>query len=300
MTTALLATFHMEYLPQQFIAAAKKIRDELQAISMRLSVIHDDLEKQTEEIGKVRQAADQKQSPPLEVRAIVHTPEGVQAEQREYQTKQGRYQGRNLIATWAGVFVVAAYTTFAALQWCQMRRATNLAQKANDDAWTLADRANRTAVGAERPWIGVQFAVRDWEPNKSPSTSGYFINSGRRPAKVTLVAFDHHDYRVFPKDPLYHRYATDVKSVALIVPGGNVSNTQPLERLDDARIHELELRRQTLFIYATIEYEDVLTNVKHWTHACWQYLPNFRNDTSGFVNCAVYNEVDPEKQEAKK
>jgi hypothetical protein len=51
-------------------------------------------------------------------------------------------------------------------------------------------------------------------------------------------------------------------------------------------------REKILFVYATIQYEDVLTRRPHWTHGCWQYLHGFQNAGSGFVNCDTYNEVD--------
>jgi hypothetical protein len=191
-----------------------------------------------------------------------------------------------------GVMVLAAYTTFAALQWGQMKRATEIAQTANADAWALADRANKTAIDAERPWVGMNIAILDWEIGKNPKAVVEFTNSGRRPARATLVEFDKGDFKVFPQNPPYHKYSTDVKSVVLILPNSFATNSQPLDPLTQERMNALGSRQITLFVYANIEYEDILTQTEHWTHGCWQFLPGFQNTSGGFVNCATYNDVD--------
>jgi hypothetical protein len=128
---------------QQFIAAVKELRDGLLDIPKKLSLLDQDIQEQTAEISKVREATEQRQGTTPEVRAILHTPESVEIEQREHRARQQRYQKRNLAATWAGVVVVAAYTTFAALQWNEMRR------------------SNRAAVADfrqdERAWMAFRF-----------------------------------------------------------------------------------------------------------------------------------------------
>jgi hypothetical protein len=191
-----------------------------------------------------------------------------------------------------GLLVLIAYTTFAALQWCQMKRATDLAQKANADAWLLANRANQTAIDSERPWVGISLSVQDWAIDKSPVADVSYINSGRRPAKITTAQFDIGDFRAFPKDPFNKRVLSPVHSSGLILPNGNGTNARLIDRITQGRLDELAKRQHTFFIYASIDYEDVLTHAKHWTHACWQYLPGFRNNNSGFVHCETYNETD--------
>ena len=210
---------------------------------------------------------------------------------------ESNYHFRSLLVQWFTFGAVVIYATIAALQWCQMKGANDLAQKANADAWMLANRANRTAINSERPWIGATLGTKDWEIPKVPIAVIYFINSGHRPAKVTRVCFDKGDYQVFPDSPPCHAHKTDIASTVLIVPNGTVTNTQPEEQFTQARSDYLGLRQKTFYIYASIDYEDVLTHAKHWTHACWQYFPGFHNEGNGFVNCSVYNEVDPETPE---
>lgn len=169
--------------------------------------------------------------------AVAPIPTELQSPQspvRNVTSDQERKNWQENVRFWfegIGLFVLIVYTTLAALQWHQMKRATDLAQKANADAWTLANRANQTAIDSERPWVGISYAIQDWEVNKFPSATVFFINSGRRPAKVTLVQFDKRDYEVFPNTPSYSRNSTDVKSVALILPNGTLTNTQPIGQL---------------------------------------------------------------------
>jgi hypothetical protein len=139
--------------------------------------------------------------------------------------------------------------------------------------------------------------VTGWTVNQRPVATVFYVNSGRRPAKVLLAGFDSGDFVVFPEAPPYRVHRTDVRGTGLILPNGNMSNTQTFASLTQNRLDDLALRTPTFFIYASIDYEDPLTHTKHWTHGCWQYLPGFRNLAGGFVNCAVYNDVDEEKQQ---
>ena len=141
--------------------------------------------------------------------------------------------------------------------------------------------------------------IRDWTVGQSPLATILYVNSGRRPAKLLLARFDSRDFEVFPKDLPYRQHRTDVHGTGLILPNGSMSNTQTFARLTQDRLNDLGLRTHCFFIYASIDYEDPLTRTKHWTHGCWQYLPGFNNLSSGFVNCAAYNDVDQEQQEQK-
>src|SRR5260370_16741604 len=110
---------------KELIGGVKELRDGLLDIPKKVFFLDQDIQEQTAEISKVREATEQRQGTTPEVRAILHTPESVEIEQREHRARQQRYQKRNLAATWAGVVVVAACTTFAALQWNEMRRSNH-------------------------------------------------------------------------------------------------------------------------------------------------------------------------------
>jgi len=161
----------------------------------------------------------------------------------------------------------------------------------------VAGRANGIARDAQRPWVGISFVVSDWTAGKSPKANVFFVNSGLRPAIIKKLLFDSHDYELFPKNPEYRRNKTDVLAQGIILPGGNTSNSQSLELLTQERLNTLFQRQQAFFIYASIEYTDALTGENHWTHGCEQFLPGFNNLSGGFVNCSVYNDIDPEKEQ---
>ena len=44
-------------------------------------------------------------------------------------------------------------------------------------------------------------------------------------------------------------------------------------------------------VYAKIEYTDVRTSSKYWTHVCWRYTPSNTAVNGGFSNCTEYNDA---------
>jgi hypothetical protein len=156
----------------------------------------------------------------------------------------------------------------------------------------LARRPIQSVIDAERPWVGITFRIQDWTIGRNASAIATFTNGGRRPAKLTRVQIDANEYSAFPDNPRYRR---NIKNSSLILPNGSLTNTQSLGVLTQAKLEDLGLRGHTLFIYASVDYEDVLTRSIHWTHGCWQYLPAVQNTASRFVKCLTYNDVDEEK-----
>ena len=198
-----------------------------------------------------------------------------------------KYQSRTLLVASLTLGAIVIYAAISGWQLYEMRKANR-----------IANQAIRNAVDAERPWVGISFSTYNWADPKSPTASAtvYFSNSGRRPARATLVQFGKGDFVNLPDNPPYQSYTTDVHSIALILPNAApVSNTEAIPQLTLDRLQTLNRNRQIFFIYASIQYEDVLTHAQHWTHGCIQFLPGFTNAGAGFVNCAMYNEVDPEK-----
>jgi hypothetical protein len=199
----------------------------------------------------------------------------------------------------AAVFVAAGiYANIGRLQKKTMDATLGEIQKqvaASEVANNLAKRSFQSAIDAERPWVGIIFRVQDWTIGRNANATMNFTNSGRRPAKVTRVQFDSNEYAVFPDSPRYRRNYTNIRGSTLILPNGSLTNTQPLGVVTQSEIDDLGLKRHTLFIYASVDYQDVLTRSVHWTHGRWQYLPGVRNAASRFVKCSTYNDVDEEK-----
>jgi hypothetical protein len=102
-----------------------KLRKDFNAFVASLYALRDAIDKNSEAAHEASHAyAEQKTINP-DILAILHVVESIQTDNRSSQNKQERYQCRNLIATWVGVFIVAAYTTFSALEWRELRRQTD-------------------------------------------------------------------------------------------------------------------------------------------------------------------------------
>jgi hypothetical protein len=155
-----------------------------------------------------------------------------------------------------------------------------------------AQEANRLSLESERPWIGIGITIQGWEEGKPATSVVTFTNGGRRPAKLLGAKFGNHEYVTLLENPDYPRQPTDVHSIVLIIPTGIASSAQPLGQVTRDKLNGLAQRQRKFFVYASADYEDVITHAKHWTHACVQYLPGFANQANGFVSCDSYNDID--------
>ena len=55
----------------------------------------------------------------------------------------------------------------------------------------------------------------------------------------------------------------------------------------------LDAERFTYFVFGKVEYTDVGTGTKHWTHVCYRYMPKEpKTFLSGFRQCTTYNDID--------
>jgi hypothetical protein len=121
----------------QFVLIAKRILRELSALKQAVSAgflgIQNQNELRTantrllgiqegvEAINEQQQAANERPDPTPEMRSILNALQGIQAEQRTGNRSQDTYQKRNLVASWAAVIVLLAYTTATAYQACVMK-----------------------------------------------------------------------------------------------------------------------------------------------------------------------------------
>ena len=156
-----------------------------------------------------------------------------------------------------------------------------------------AEIANTNALDADRPWIGASFNISDFAADKTPVFTITFQNSGKRPAKITLsqtLAVD----RDFGGDPIYERYDT-TPSVSFIVPGqvfiSSWKGRNYLSPISEILMKQMDAEIVPFRVYAQIEYTDVRTNARHWTHVCWRYLPLHTTINGGFGNCSEYNDA---------
>ena len=217
------------------------------------------------------------------------------SESKTFQRQRLRVQWLLFSATAAAFVAVGIYANIARLQKATMDATLGQIQKQVATAEvsnTLARRTLQTAIDAERPWVGITFRIQDLIIGSNASATAVFTNIGRRPAKITRVQFDSNEYVVLPDSPRYRR---NIRYSSLILPNGSLTNTQPLGVITQSELDDLGLRRHTLFIYASVDYEDVLTHSVHWTHGCSQYVPGVQNTASRFAKCSTYNDVEEEK-----
>jgi hypothetical protein len=157
-----------------------------------------------------------------------------------------------------------------------------------------AEEANANVIASDRPWIGAAFGVDGFVAGRTPTYMVVFTNSGRRPARVTLtqtisVAKD------YGGRPVYNAYDV-APSISVTVPGQPLTSVwkeiDPSFNPITEQLLKLLTEGTTPFrVYANIEYTDIRTNGKYWTHACWRYTPKQSPNNIGFSNCAEYNDA---------
>jgi len=229
------------------------------------------------------------------IEALIYESKTQFEETKAFQRQSLRLQWLLFFAAAAALVAAGIYADVSQLQKKAMDTTLGQIQKqvaAAELTNNLVRRSLQSAIDAERPWVGITFRIQDWTIGRNPSATATFTNGGRRPAKITRVQFDSSEYAVLPDSPRYRR---NIKNPTLILPNGSLTNTQPLGVVTQPALDDLGLRHHTFFIYASVDYEDVLTHSVHWTHGCWQYVPGVQNTASRFGRCPTYNEVDEEK-----
>jgi hypothetical protein len=171
----------------------------------------------------------------------------------------------------------------------------NVQANANQTMALAANTANSNSLEADRPWMGGTLNVADFAVGKTPTYTVSFMNSGKRPAKVTLTqTLD--AARDFGNNPTYAAYDT-TPSMSFVVPGqGLASSWTDKDPLMTPISSDLMKAITTVpaipfRIYARIEYMDLRTNKKYWTHLCWRYTPAYATTSGGFTNCPEYNDA---------
>jgi hypothetical protein len=151
--------------------------------------------------------------------------------------------------------------------------------------------ANANVLNADRPWIGASLTVDGFETNKAPKVTLTFTNSGKRPAKVTLIQYRWTMYSEFPKNVTYPPSGPE-ESTSIILPNTHPSVNFTMETVTDPVMQIIKSGAATMYVHADIEYDDLLTGQHHWTHACWQYTHFDKGVSSGFYACHEYNEAN--------
>ena len=284
-------SFIMDIVTRQFINLTKKLRKELRHA----------LQQQTDAIRQSTKAArDNKQQPlpmPLPVVAELQLPETEKTQRRTEYRESRTLQIWLTVGTWLAFLAASIYAGITYYQLKTANEALNDNRKSGAEQLSkLGEQvaqlktANQIAVDAERPWIGINFTVRELDASTLQSTVWY-ANSGRRPAKLIASYFYWHVYKSLPDSPLYVPLKTDIRGQGIIVPNSNMTNSQSFSKITEQASKELVRNGEHVFIYAKMEYEDVSTHQRHWVHGCIEYFPGFQNAANGWVNCSTYNDT---------
>lgn len=188
----------------------------------------------------------------------------------------------------------------------QATQTTNLAAAASTQTTELRDSikqaarlasateiANANAMQADRPWLGAVLSIKDFEVGKKMTVDIIFNNSGRRPAYAYSILSHGGVYQQFPDPETQYDYSGS-PSTGLIVPGSYQQSETVLDTAFSQEVMDALNRGPTIyFIFGKIEYRDVRTNEKHWTHVCYRYHPEqAKSFLYGFRQCAEYNDTD--------
>ena len=152
---------------------------------------------------------------------------------------------------------------------------------------------NKNMMEADRPWMGAVASVANFDVGKKTTFAVTFLNSGRRPARVSFTGTHAQSYPRFPSDPDKEYVFDTTPSTNIAVPGQNIlSASVSRTELSEAEMNAVTSGVLTYFLFGKIEYWDAKTNVGYWTHVCIRYMPTMKNETdNGWRNCTDYNEV---------
>jgi uncharacterized repeat protein (TIGR01451 family) len=163
---------------------------------------------------------------------------------------------------------------------------------ANQTLALAANIANANTLQADRPWMGAYFNVDGFAVGKTPTYTVTFVNTGKRPAKVTLTQTLSTSVD-FGAKPTYRTYDV-TPSTSFVVPGQTLTASwkEPqMNPISEEYMKAFESGSPSFRVYAKIEYTDVRTNSKYWTHVCWRYTPSQTAVDRGFSNCTEYNDA---------
>jgi hypothetical protein len=219
-------------------------------------------------------------------------------------------ENTKLILEILGLIVLIVYTVFSALQWAQIRWTNHLTREALNASNTslsqtlekmqgqinemhrLADEthtANANFVFSDRPWLAITISITDFGPNKTPIKEVRIVNSGKRPALITNFSTDGRYFNAMVETPPYKK---QLSLHQLLVPGTHYEAVIDLfvgGILTPQAFAIIESRKASFFSYAKVEYTDIWTGARYYTHACVSYMPATQETSATFVGCEAYN-----------
>lgn len=191
-----------------------------------------------------------------------------------------------VLATFTYV-VIIYYTQAAYIQIQQTMNANKLAEKANRDAWTLAEQAREVAIASDRPWVGLSdFEPKRYTINTPANVVATVQNAGKRPGRIFDMEMSRNWYKDFPASPYYEKLASP-PSRTVILPA-TVMLIPNTFFISQTEFQERYAKGEKFYVYGRISYTDVRTNESHLTHFCEYFEPA----QQAFYVCSFYNSID--------
>jgi hypothetical protein len=188
----------MDFLAQQFIASAKRIRDEIAKIITSLSSLGGDLKEikvAAESIDKATKATQDAKPAPIEVRALLNLPGPIETKRDSHDDRQQRRDRWRLFIEALTLFAILGYGYMTIRMWREMISARHQTQRAIDAANRAATAAENTLtethknfISDERPYIGlIKLGIPVVETGNKARWDFSYANFGKTPAIGLLV-----------------------------------------------------------------------------------------------------------------
>lgn len=149
----------MDFLTQQFIATAKRLREQLNVIREGIFTLLRDSQGQITAIREDRNTQNERDNTPPVLRAELHVPHPIEVQTSPKDKKQGR-EWFTLVVETLTLIGVVVYATVAIRQWREMisarhqtREVVWQAARAANEAHTANDITKEALVSVQRAYI---------------------------------------------------------------------------------------------------------------------------------------------------
>ena len=156
-----------------------------------------------------------------------------------------------------------------------------------------AEEANKNAIDAERPWVGVVSVSADpIASGKSGVARVNVVNSGRRPARLLRFRVASGVFGGFPEHPPFpNSTAWPDLSQTVLLPGMGATNEFPFAEISPGQFEAMAGGVLRFYIYGVIDYEDVrVKGTPHSTSVCLFWTAT--KSSAPFATCPEHNEAN--------
>ena len=303
----------------QFVLIAKRILRELRILNDAVAV---GVKRITEQIDTIRSENERNRhkDEPIKVRTeVVSFDDAIIRERRRDQDRQDATQNSIKRAAWLTFGAVFLYAGVTALQWREMRKATEKAGISADAAISAAKTADVTLKLSMRPYLVGSYKWTDDStsprPNASVTVDISFQNIGKTPARAveeygcmaiialpekgtiskavdTLFASAKESYdRTF--GPVKLSLGMDIAPedhsyLSYYITNNNCNSVNAKPRiLTTKEYNEIASMKKGLVFLGVANYSDSLPGSAYQTDSCWIWL----GPTQAIHHCGTHNTI---------